>query len=82
MVIRLGVGPGRQCLCSQASPPTAGARRLLGMEPTGRIRRGRVLPAADYCSRAPDDASLVMGSWQQPRHLAGDHCGHSPSLLD
>ena len=26
---------------------------------------GRVLPAADYCSRASNDAGLVMGLWQQ-----------------
>ena len=52
-----------------------------GMEPTGRVRRGRVLSAADYCSRASDDAGLVMESWQQPRRLAGDHYCHSPSHL-
>ena len=30
MVIRLGVGPSRLCLCSPASAPAAGARRLVG----------------------------------------------------
>ena len=51
------------------------------MEPTGRVRRGQVLPAADYCSRASNDAGSVMGSWQQPRRLAGDHYCHSLSRL-
>ena len=71
----------------QASLPTAGARRLVGpadwsgTEPTGRTRRLRVLPAADYCSRASNDAGLVMGSWLQPCYLAGDYCSHFPSRL-
>ena len=51
-----------------------------GTEPTGRVHRGRVLPAADYCSRASDDAGLIMESWQY-RRLAGDHYCHSPSHL-
>jgi len=82
-----GRGPSRQCLRPPSSPPTVGARRLvgpadwLGTEPTGRVRRGRVLPAADYCSRASNDAGLIMESWQQPRRLAGDHYCHSPSHL-
>ena len=39
MVIRLGVGPSRLCLCSPASTPAAGARRLVG--PTGCRLLGR-----------------------------------------
>ena len=34
-----------------------------------------------YCSRASNDAGLVMGLWQQCRRLADDHCHHSPSCL-
>ena len=30
MVLRLGVGPSRLCLGPPASPPTGGARRLVG----------------------------------------------------
>ena len=39
MVIRLGVGPSRLCLCSPASAPAAGARRLVG--PAGCRLLGR-----------------------------------------
>ena len=66
MVIRLDAGLavsafGLRLLCRPLGP----ADRP-GTEPTGRVRRGRVLPAADYCSRASDDAGLVKGLWQQP----------------
>ena len=87
MVIWLGAGPSRLSLRPPSSPPTTGAHRLVGpvdwpgMEPTGLVRRGRVLPAADYCSRASNDAGLVMGSWQQCRRLTGDHYSHSLSCL-
>ena len=82
-----GRGPSRQCLWPPISPPTAGARRLVGpadwsgTELSGRVRRGRVLPAADYCSRASDDAGLVRGVWLQSRRLVGDHCSHTVSHL-
>ena len=65
MVIWMAVGPGCQCHWSPASPPAAGARRLVGpadwsgTEPTGRLRRLRVWSAADYCSRNANDAYLV-----------------------
>ena len=39
IVIRLGTGPSRQCLCSPASPPAVGARRLVG--PVGCRPLGR-----------------------------------------
>ena len=87
MVIWPGVGPGCQCLWSPASPPAAGARRLVGpadwsgTEPTGRPRRSRVLSAADHCSRDANDAGSVRGAWLQPRRLAGDYCSHSASRL-
>ena len=87
MVIRPGVGPGRQSLRPPASPPTAGARRLVGpadwsgTEATGRLRRSRVLPATDYCSRVANDACLVREAWLQSRRLVGDHCSHSASYL-
>ena len=87
MVIWPAAGPGCQRLRPPASPPTAGARHLAGpadrsgTEPTGRVRRGRVLPAVDYCSRASNDASSVMRSWRQLRRLASDHCGHYLSRL-
>ena len=87
MVIRLGVGPGRLSLRQPSSPPTAGARRLVGpvdwpgAGPSALVRRGRVLPAADHCSHASNDAGLVMRSWQQCRRLMDDHCRHSPSCL-
>ena len=82
MVIRLDAGPAVSLSGRHFIRRLLGPADWPGTEPTGRVRRGRVLPAADYCSRALDDACLVMGSWQQPRRLAGDHCGHSPSLLD
>ena len=68
---------------SQSSVPQAAvfSADLPGMRPTALVRRGWVLPAADYCSRASNDAGSVMGSWQQLRHLAGDHCGHYLSCL-
>ena len=92
MVIRLGRAQPSVPLTSDFSadwwvPPTGGARRLVGpadwsgTEPTGRVRRGRVLPVVDYCSRDSNDAGLVMRSWRQLRCLAGDHCGHSLSRL-
>ena len=86
MVIQPGVGPGCQSLWSPASPPTAGACRLVGpagwsgTEPS-RLHCSRVLPAADYCSRNANDACLVRGAWLQSRRLAGDHCSHSGSYL-
>ena len=82
MVIWLDEGPavsasGLRLLCRPLGPAD-----WPGTEPTCRIRHGRVLPATNYCSRASNDAGLIMRSWQQPRRLAGDHCGHSPSHLD
>ena len=79
LVIWLGVGPGCQCLWSPASPPAAGARRLVspadrsGTEPTDRSRRLRVLLAAGYCSRDANDVYLVREAWLQSRRLVGDH---------
>ena len=87
MVIWPGVGPDCQCLWWPASPPAAGARRLVGpadwsgTEPTGRRRRSRVLSAADLCSCDTNDTGLVRGSWLQLRPLAGDYCSHSASRL-
>lgn len=49
MVIRLGAGPGCQCLQPSASPPTVGARRLVG--PADWL-------VAAYCS-----VLLVTGAW-------------------
>ena len=54
---------------------------LSGMELTGRPRRSRVLPAADYCSRKANYACLVKGAWLQSRRLAGDHCSRFGSYL-
>ena len=87
MVNCMDIGPNCQSLRPPASLSTAGARRLVGpadwsgTEPTERTRRLRVLLAADYYSRASNDAGLVMGSWLQLRHLSGDYCSHSPSHL-
>ena len=87
IVIRPGVGPGCKSLWWPASPPAAGARRLVGpadssaTEPTGRPRRSRVLSAADHCSRDANDAGSVKGAWLQPRRLAGNYCSHSVSRL-
>ena len=67
IVIRPGVGPDYQSLWPPASPPTAGARRLVGpadwsgTEPTGRSRSSRVLLAAQLCSDARNDACFVRG---------------------
>ena len=69
MVIWSGIGPGCQCLWSPASPPAAGARRLVGpaawsgTEPTGRSRHSRVWLVDDHCSRAANDACLVSRVW-------------------
>src|SRR3954464_534804 len=52
-----------------------------GTELTGRARHLRVMPAVEHCSRASNDASLVMGSWLQLRRLASDYYSHSPSCL-
>ena len=82
MVIRLGAGPAVSASGLRLLRRLLGPSDWPGTEPTGRVRRGWVLPAADYCSRASDDAGLIMGSWQQPRYLAGDHYCHSPSHLD
>ena len=87
MVIRLGAGPtvslSDRCLIRRLLGPADwwGPTDWLGVEPTGRVHRGRVLPAADCCSHASNDAGLVMGPWQQLRRLAGDHCCHSLSRL-
>ena len=87
MVNYLGAGPSRRSLRLLALLPTAGARRLVGpadwsgMEPTDLTRRWQVLSAANYCSRASNDAGLVMGSWLESCRLAGDYCSHSPSRL-
>ena len=81
MVIRLGAGPAVSLSGRRLIRRLLGPADWLGTEPTGRVRRGRVLPAADYCSRASNDAGSVMRSWRQPRRLAGDHCGHYLSCL-
>ena len=65
MVIWPGAGPGCQCLWSSASPPAAGARRLVGpadwsgTEPTGRPPRWQVWLVADCCSHDANDIGLV-----------------------
>ena len=67
VVIRLDARPSHKCLYLPASPPTAGARRLVGpadlpgMEPTALVHRGRVLPAADHCSHYL--SCLINGAW-------------------
>ena len=81
MVIRLGAGPAVSASDLRLLRRLLGPADWSGTEPTGRVRRGRVLPAADYCSHTSDDAGLIMRSWQQPRRLAGDHYCHSPSHL-
>ena len=81
MVIWLDTGPAVSAPGFRLLRRLLGPADWLGTEPTGRVRRGRVLPATDYCSRASDDAGLVMESWQQPRRLAGDRYCHSPSHL-
>ena len=87
IVIRPGVGPGCQSLWWPASPPAAWAHRLVGpadlsgTEPTGRLRRSRVLSATDHCSREANDAGSVRGAWLQRRRLAGVYCSHTASYL-
>ena len=39
------------------------------------------MSAADYCSRASNDAGLVMESWLQSCRLAGDYYSRFPSRL-
>ena len=66
MVIRLDAGPAVSASGLRLLHRLLGPADWLGTEPTGRVRRGRVLPATDYCSRASNDVSFVMESWQQP----------------
>ena len=54
MVIWPGVGPGCQRLQPPASPPTAGARRLVG--PADWL-------VAVHCSRVLSDGGLVILAW-------------------
>ena len=61
MVIRLDAGPTVSLSGRRLIRRLLGPADWLGTEPTGRVRRGRVLPAADYCSRASDDAGLCRG---------------------
>ena len=45
-------------------PTTGGSHRLAWYTGTSAlVRRGWVMLVADYCSRASNDAGLVMGSW-------------------
>ena len=81
MVIRLDAGPSVSLSGQRLIHRLLGPADWLGTEPTGRVRRGRVLPAVDYYSRASNDVGSVMGSWQQLHRLAGDHYGHSLSRL-
>ena len=87
MVIRLGVGPavslsGRR-LIRQLLGPANWWAPLTGLvwSRQAASAAGGSLPAADYCSRASNDAGSVMWSWRQPRRLAGNHCGHYLSCL-
>ena len=87
MVIRLGAGPSRQCLCSPASPPVIGARRLVG--PAGCRPLGRqagptawgALSAAGYCCLASDDEGFVEVSVATVGRLGGSHCSLTSSCL-
>ena len=54
IVIRLGTGPSRQCLCSPASPPAVGSRRLPAPWSTGRPHR------LGSCRRLLTVAALLM----------------------
>ena len=63
MVIRLDAGPAVSLSGRRLIYRLLGPADWLDTEPTGRVRRGRVLPAADYCSHASDDVGLVMESW-------------------
>ena len=58
MVIWSAAGPGCQCLQPPASPPTAGARRLV---------------VAAYCSHVFGDEGLVILAWLQSHRLVGGH---------
>ena len=84
MVIRLGVGPGRQCLWSPPSPPTAGARRLVG--PAGCRAPGRQVGPTAYGLVITVALPLMTVAWSgrawlQYRRLVGIHCSHTPSYL-
>ena len=65
MVIRLDAGPAVSASGLRLLRQLLGPADWLGTEPTGRVCRRRVFPTADYCSRASNDAGLVMGLWQQ-----------------
>ena len=68
MVIWPAAGPGCQCLQPPASPPTAGARRLVG--PADWL-------VAVHCSRVFSDGGLVILAWLQSHRLVGGHCSHT-----
>ena len=81
MLIRLGASPSHQCLCSPASPPTGGSRRLPASWSTGWPHRLGVLSAAGYCCLAPDDEGFVEVSVATVCRLAGPHCSLTSSCL-
>ena len=78
MVIRLGTGPSRQCLCSPASPPAAGSADwwvppAVGFLVDRPAPPPRVLSAAAYCSRASDDEGFAEVSVATVGRLGGSH---------
>ena len=62
MVIRLGAGPAVSVSDLRLLRRLVGPADMPGTGPTALVRRGRVLPAADYYSRAYNDTGSVMGS--------------------
>ena len=87
MVIQLGAGPSRLCLCPPASSPTGGARRLVvpagcwsfGRQagPTARgLCRGLVTVAPPLVARASS-----WKAWLQCRRREACHCSLTSSYL-
>ena len=75
MVIRLGAGPSRQCLCSPASPPAVGS--LVDRQ----APLSTALSGAGYCCSILVTRASPRWAWLQCRRPAGDRCSLTASCL-
>ena len=86
-VICRGVGPSCQCLWSPASPPAAGARRLVGPAGCRALCRQVGPTTCGPCqllitiALPPMTMAWSGRAWLQYRRLVGVHSSHTPSYL-